>query len=54
MTLGSAMASRAIGDVARRGLASEWGGPEPAAARDTPQGVAIERQAARRVAVRKP
>jgi hypothetical protein len=54
MTLGSAMASRAIGDVARRGLASEWGGPEPAAVRDAMQGVAIERQAARRVAVRKP
>ena len=48
---GSARASRAIGDAARRALASEWGGPEPAAPQ-TP--LPVERQVPRRIAVRRP
>ena len=48
---GSALAARAIGDAARRDLASEWAGPEPAA----PQTVLpLAREAARRVTLRKP
>lgn len=54
MILGSALASRAIGDAARRDLASEWGGPEPGAERSPQQGVAVVREAGRRVTVRKP
>lgn len=51
MTGGSALGSRAIGDVARRDLASEWSGPAPAA----PQaGVPLVREAGRRVIIRKP
>ncbi|MCM3419384.1 hypothetical protein [Sphingopyxis alaskensis] len=48
---GSALAARAIADVARRGLASEWAGPEPAAPQTAPPPV---REAARRVTLRKP
>jgi hypothetical protein len=48
---GPAIGSRAIGDVARRDLASEWGGPEPAAAQ-TP--IATGKQPTRRVTLRKP
>lgn len=45
------MGSRAISDVTRRDLASEWPGPEPAA----PQmAVPVAREAARRVIIRKP
>lgn len=51
MTLGIAMASRAIGDVTRRNLASEWGGPEPAATQ-TP--LPVPRETPRRKTVRKP
>ncbi len=54
MIPGSALASRAIGDAARRDLASEWGGPEPGAERSPQQGVAVVREAGRRVTVRKP
>lgn len=51
MTGGSALSSRAIGDVARRDLTSEWGGPEPAG----PQAaIPAERQPPRRVTLRKP
>lgn len=51
MTLGSAMASRAIGDAARRDLASEWSGPEPAA----PQAILpAPHETARRLTIRKP
>ncbi len=48
---GSALASRAIGDAARRDLASEWAGPEPAGPQTAPQ---LAREAARRVTLRKP
>lgn len=48
---GSALASRAVGDTAPRDLASEWGGPEPSAARGT---VPIAREPGRRVTPRKP
>ncbi|WP_171003942.1 hypothetical protein [Sphingopyxis sp. L1A2A] len=48
---GSALASRAISDAARRDLASEWGGPEPAAAQAA---VPPIREASRRVIIRKP
>ena len=51
MMPGSALASRAIGDATRRDLASEWAGPEPAAAQ-TPMPLA--REAVRRVTLRKP
>lgn len=54
MSPGAALASRAIGDAARRDLVSEWGGPEPAAGRSVSRGIAIIRDASRRVAVRKP
>ena len=48
---GLALSARAVGDVARRDLASEWAGPEPAA----PQTAAPPpREAARRVTLRKP
>lgn len=51
---GSALASRAIGDPARRDLATEWGGPEPAAAQiAVPVAQAAEKRS-RRVTVRKP
>lgn len=48
---GSALAARAIGDVARRDLASEWAGPEPAAPQTALPPV---REAVRRVTLRKP
>lgn len=48
---GSALSSRAIGDVARRDLASEWGGPEPAAPQTA---IMVGRQPPRRVTLRKP
>lgn len=48
---GSALAARAIGDAARRDLASEWAGPEPAAPQ-TP--LPLVRETARRVTLRKP
>ncbi len=48
---GSALGARAIGDVGRRDLASEWGGPEPAAPQNA---VPAPREARRRVALRKP
>lgn len=48
---GTALASRAIGDVTRRGLASEWGGPEPAAAQ---LAIPVEKSPPRRVTPRKP
>jgi hypothetical protein len=51
---GSAMGSRAIGDVARRDLASEWGGPETGAERRPPQAVRVIPEPSRRVTVRKP
>lgn len=51
MTGGQALASRAIGDVARRALASEWGGPEPAAARPV---ITAPTATRRRAIVRKP
>ncbi len=51
MMPGSALASRAIGDVTRRDLASEWAGPEPAAAQTS---LPIAPEAARRVVLRKP
>lgn len=51
---GSALAARAIGDAARRDLASEWGGPEPGAERSALQGVRVVRETGRRVTVRKP
>lgn len=54
MTPGSALASRAIGDATRRDLASEWGGPEPAANRSPQRDVRLVRDAGRHVVVRKP
>lgn len=51
---GSALASRAIGDAARRELASEWGGPEPGADRSAPRMMRVVREPGRRVTVRKP
>lgn len=51
MTGGSALAARAIGDVARRDLPSEWAGPAPAAPQTAPP---LAREAARRVMLRKP
>lgn len=48
---GSALSSRAIGDVSRRDLASEWAGPEPAAPQ-TP--LPVRRESNRRMVVRKP
>jgi hypothetical protein len=48
---GSALAARAIGDVARRDLPSEWAGPEPAAPQTA---LPLAREAARRVTLRKP
>ncbi len=51
MTGGSALSARAIADVARRNLASEWGGPEPAA----PQlPLPIAPRTGRRIILRKP
>ncbi|WP_447750488.1 hypothetical protein [Sphingopyxis fribergensis] len=54
MIPGSALASRAIGDAARRDLASEWGGPDPGADRTPQQRVRIVRGLGRRVTVRRP
>jgi hypothetical protein len=48
---GSALAARAIGDAARREIASEWAGPEPAAAQ-TP--LPVPRETRRRMIVRNP
>lgn len=48
---GSALSSRALSDAARRELASEWSGPEPATAQAMPPPV---RESARRIVVRKP
>jgi hypothetical protein len=48
---GSALSARAIGDVARRDLASEWAGPEPAAPQTA---LPLAREAPRRVTVRRP
>lgn len=48
---GSALAARSIGDVARRDLASEWAGPDPATVQTVPP---LAREAARRVTLRKP
>lgn len=48
---GSALSSRALSDAARRDLASEWGGPGPAA---TQVALPLVRETARRVTVRKP
>jgi len=49
--IGSALASRAMADAARRDLAAAWGGPAPAA-RQTEMTIARDRP--RRVIVRKP
>ncbi|MBB6427523.1 hypothetical protein [Sphingopyxis sp. JAI128] len=54
MITGAALASRAIGDTARRDLASEWGGPEPGGERSPSQRRQVVREAGRRVTVRKP
>ena len=51
---GSALAARALGDAARRDMASEWGGPEPGAERSPVQGGRVASDPARRVTVRKP
>lgn len=51
MIAGSALGSRAIADETRRDLASEWGGPEPAAPQTA---IPAERQPPRRVTLRKP
>ncbi len=51
---GAALSARGLSDAARRDLASEWGGPEPGAARRPEQAVRIIRDAGRRVTVRKP
>ncbi|WP_293649185.1 hypothetical protein [Sphingopyxis sp. RIFCSPHIGHO2_12_FULL_65_19] len=51
MTGGSALGARAIGDVARRDLASEWSGPAPAAAQVA---VPVVRETGRRIILRKP
>lgn len=48
---GSALAARAIADASRRDIASEWGGPEPAARQAS---VPAERRTERRVTVKKP
>lgn len=48
---GSALSARAPGDVARRDLASEWAGPEPAATQ-TP--LPAPPDTGRRMVVRKP
>jgi hypothetical protein len=47
---GEALGSRALGDVARREMASEWGGPAPAATGAMP----VSRDRDRRAVVRKP
>ena len=54
MTGGSAIGARAPGDVARRDLPSEWGGPEPGAARGAARDVKMPGEPARRATVRKP
>lgn len=51
MIAGSALASRALGDVGRRDLTSAWGGPDPATAQTA---IPVERQAPRRVKLLKP
>lgn len=48
---GAALGARAIGDVTRRDLASEWSGPEPAAAQAA---LPAPREASRRIILRKP
>lgn len=48
---GSALSARALGDAARRDLASEWSGPDPAGAQ-TP--LPVPRDSCRRMVVRKP
>lgn len=48
---GSALSARALGDAARRDLASEWAGPEPAAPQ-TP--LPVQADGDRRMVVRKP
>ncbi len=48
---GAALASRAIGDAARRDIAPAWGGPEPAAPQMPLPAV---RESTRRMRVRKP
>ncbi|WP_172595086.1 MULTISPECIES: hypothetical protein [unclassified Sphingopyxis] len=51
MTGGTALAARAIGDVGRRDLASEWAGPAPAAPQTM---LPMPRAIARRATPRKP
>lgn len=48
---GAALGSRAIGDITRRTLASEWGGPEPAAKQTA---IPAEADPPRRVTLQKP
>ena len=47
---GEALGARAIGDVARREMASEWGGPAPAAE----GAMVVSRDTDRRAVVRTP
>ncbi|MFZ5726344.1 MAG: hypothetical protein ACOY4C_08005, partial [Pseudomonadota bacterium] len=51
VTGGTALAARAIGDVGRRDLASEWAGPAPAAPQTM---LPMPRAIARRATPRKP
>jgi hypothetical protein len=53
MTVGAAIGSRAIGDGGRRDQPSEWGGPDPSAAR---AGARVSRRGLddRRIVPRKP
>jgi len=48
------LSSQAIGDAGRRELPSEWSGAAPDAARVAARHVRLDRQAARRMTVRKP
>lgn len=54
MTGGAALAAQAIGGVARRDLASEWGGADPASRRDAARRLAPPREGGKRIAIRKP
>lgn len=54
MIAGAALAARALGDAARRDLASEWGGPEPGAPRSPTQNVRVTAEPGRRATPRKP
>ncbi|MDO9370732.1 MAG: hypothetical protein Q7T68_19390 [Sphingopyxis sp.] len=54
MIAGSALGSRALSDTTRRNLASEWGGPDPAAVRRAGQNLNPARERGRRVTMRKP